>query len=91
MFTIPSLVARTPKMRNLSQQNTIGAYTFHLSYNKNGKMKSLTSTLIPYYIPSKETYITLKPLVITSDKKVKEIKPKKDNLTLKLDLSLIHI
>lgn len=85
MFTIPSLVARTPKMRNLSQQNTIGAYTFDLSYNKNGKMKSLTSTLIPYYIPSKETYITLKPLVITSDKKVKEIKPKKDNLTLKLD------
>lgn len=40
-------------------------------------MKSLTSTLIPYYIPSKETYITLKPLIITSDKKLKKLNLKR--------------
>lgn len=85
MFAIPSVVARTPKMRNLSQQNTIGAYVFDISYTKNGKLKSMKSTLIPYYVPSKENYITIKPLIISDSKDNVKVKPVKDNMTSMLD------
>ena len=62
IFAIPSVVERTPKMRATSQQNTIGYYQFEISYNKTGKLKQMTSILSPYYVPNKESYLTIKPL-----------------------------
>ena len=64
IFTIPSVVGRTPKMKNLSQQNTMGSYEFQIEYTKTGKLKRLSSFLSPYYIPSKENYLTIKPLYL---------------------------
>ena len=65
IFTIPSVVARTPKMRSKSQQNTMGSYEFGLTFNKTGKIKRSTSSLSPYYVPSSENYLTVKPLDIS--------------------------
>lgn len=65
IFAIPSVVSRTPKMRSKSQQNTMGSYEFGLTFNKTGKIKRLTSSLSPYYVPSSENYLTVKPLDIS--------------------------
>ena len=65
MFTIPSVVERTPKMRAKSQQNIMGSYQLDLTFDKLGNMKRLVSNLSPYYIPSKENYLTTKPLILT--------------------------
>ena len=67
IFTIPSVVERTPKMRSSSQQNVIGSYEFEISYDKLGNLKRLVPRLSPYYIPSKENYLTIKPLELTKD------------------------
>ena len=67
IFTIPSVVERTPKMAATSQQNTMGSYEFEITYNKTGKLKRLVSTLSPYYVPSKENYLTVKPLNVKRD------------------------
>ena len=79
IFAIPSVVERTPKMRSTSQQNTIGTYVFDISYTKNGKLKRLTPTLYPYYIPSKENYFSIKPLNTERTKVI--VKPKTTDLT----------
>ncbi len=65
IFTIPSVVSRTPKMRSKSQQNTMGSYKFGISFNKTGKLKRITSFFSPYYVPSSENYLTVKPLNIS--------------------------
>lgn len=62
IFTIPSCVDRTPKMKALSQQNVIGSYEFDIEYDKTGKLKRVVPLLSPYYLPSKENYLTIKPL-----------------------------
>ena len=73
IFTIPSVVARTPKMASVSQQNTMGSYEFEIEYKKTGKLKRLVSRLSPYYVPSKETYLTLSPLIISDSQDKEEI------------------
>lgn len=65
IFTIPSVVSRTAKMRSKSQQNTMGSYEFGLTFGKTGKLKRLTSFFSPYYVPSAENYLTVKPLDIS--------------------------
>lgn len=65
IFAIPSVVSRTPKMRSKSQQNTMGSYEFGLSFGKTGKLKRITSFFSPYYVPSNENYLTVKPLDIS--------------------------
>lgn len=65
IFTIPSVVSRTAKMRSKSQQNTMGSYEFGLTFGKTGKIKRLTSFFSPYYVPSTENYLTVKPLDIS--------------------------
>ena len=67
IFTIPSVVERTPKMIAKSQQNTMGSYEFNIEFDKTDKMKRLVPLLSPYYIPSKENYLTTKPLILTKD------------------------
>lgn len=62
IFTIPSVVERTPKMRATSQQNTIGSYVMDITYTKTGQLKRITPTLYPYYIPSKINPFEIKPL-----------------------------
>ena len=67
IFAIPSLVERTPKMKAASQQNVMGNYEFEITYDKLGKLKRLVPLISPYYIPSKENYLTIKPLELTKD------------------------
>ena len=67
IFAIPSCVDRTPKMRAASQQNMMGSYEFELSFDKTGKLKRIVPQLSPYYVPSKESYLTVAPLDLTYD------------------------
>lgn len=67
IFTIPSVVARTPKMKAASQQNMMGSYEFEITCDKLGKLKRLVPRLSPYYSPSKENYLTIKPLDLVKD------------------------
>lgn len=67
IIAVPSLVDRTPKMRAASQSNTMGSYEIELEYNKTGKLKRMVSTLSPYYLPSNDNYLKIKPLDITND------------------------
>ena len=90
VVTIPALVARTPKMRGLSQQNIMGSYEFDISFDKLGKMKRLVPQLSPYYLPSKENYLTVRPLDLTRDEENqfvdhKRVVVEKNELLAKLD------
>ena len=67
IFAIPSVTDRTPKMKSTSQQNVMGSYEFNVEFNKTGKLGKVTSILSPYYVPSKENYLKLKPLIITGN------------------------
>lgn len=67
IFSIPSVVDRTPKMNYYNKMNTMGTLTFDLTYDKTGKLKSLVPTMIPYMAPSKENYTTIKPLVLNKN------------------------
>ena len=67
MFAIPSLVERTPKMKAASQQNEMGSYEIEITYDKLGKLKRAVPELSPYYLPSKENYLTIKPLELVKD------------------------
>lgn len=66
IFAIPSVTDRTPKMKANSQQNVMASYEFNIEFNKTGKLNKVTSILSPYYVPSKENYLKLKPLIIDS-------------------------
>ena len=72
IFTIPSVVDRTPKMKASSQQNIMGSYEFELTFDKTGKLKRLVPQLSPYYVPSKENYLTVTPLVLEKDEEEDE-------------------
>ena len=65
ILAIPSLVERTPKMKAASQQNIMGSYEIEITYDKLGKLKRMVPVLSPYYVPSKENYLTIKPLELT--------------------------
>ena len=80
VFTIPSLVERTPRMRDSSQQNVMGFYEFEITFDKLGKMKRLVPTLTPYYTPSKENYLTVRPLELTRDDDFNLIDHKKSHV-----------
>lgn len=67
IFAIPSVVERTPKMKAASQQNMMGAYEFEITFDKLGKLKRIVPQLSPYYVPSKENYLTIRPLELTKD------------------------
>lgn len=67
IFAIPSVVERMPKMRDKSQQNTIGALLLDIHYTKTGKLKRLVPTISPYYVPSHENYLTVKKLNMVRD------------------------
>ena len=73
IFTVPSVVERTPKMIAKSQQNTMGSYEFNIEFDKLGNIRRLVPLLSPYYVPSKENYLTTKPLILTKDDEDKYI------------------
>lgn len=77
IFTIPSCVDRTPKMKVVSQQNMMGSYEFSLSFDKTGKLKRLVPQLSPYYLPSKENYLTITPLDLTKDEEDEFVRRKR--------------
>ena len=61
IFSIPSVVSRTPRMINDSQSNTIGAYTFEIEYTKNGRLKRIIPT-VSTYEPVNTRYFDFKKL-----------------------------
>ena len=61
IFSIPSVVSRTPRMINDSQSSTIGAYTFEIEYTKNGKLKRIVPT-VSTYEPVNTRYFDFKKL-----------------------------
>ena len=65
IFSIPSVVDRTPKMNYDNKMNTMGTLIFDLEYDKLGKLKNLVPTMIPYKEPSRENYTKIKPLNLT--------------------------
>ena len=67
IYSVPSVVDRTPKMASDNQMNTIGCLQFELEYNKNGKIKRLVPLISPYYDPSKKSYLEVKKLNIKLD------------------------
>ncbi len=67
IFSVPSVVDRTPKMASDNQMNTMGALEFEIEYNKTGKLKRLVPLIIPYYEPSKKSYLQVKKLNIKLD------------------------
>ena len=67
VFVVPSVVERTPKMKAASQQNIMGSYEFDITFDRLGKLKRIVPQLSPYYVPSKENYLTIKPLELTKD------------------------
>ena len=67
IFSIPSVVDRTPKMASDNQMNTIGVLQFGLEYMKNGKLKRLVPLISPYYDPSKKSYLEIKKFNIKLD------------------------
>lgn len=64
IFSIPSVVDRTPKMASDNQMNTMGALEFEITYTKNGKLKRLIPKIMPYYDPSKQSYLQTNKLNI---------------------------
>ena len=80
VFTIPSMVERTPRMRDSSQQNVMGYYEFDITFDKLGKMRRLVPTLTPYYTPSTENYLTVRPLELTRDDEFNLIDHKKTHV-----------
>lgn len=67
IFSVPSVVERTPEMVDSNQQNTIGALLLDIHYAKTGKLKRLVPTFSPYYVPSKNNYLTVKKLNMEKD------------------------
>ncbi len=55
IFSVPSVVDRTPKMISENKSNTIGTFVLEIEYTKSGKLKKLTP-IISTYLPLKETY-----------------------------------
>lgn len=64
IFSIPSVVDRTPKMASDNQMNTMGALQFEIEYYKNGRLKHLVPLIMPYYDRSKKSYFEVKKLNI---------------------------
>ena len=67
IFAIPSVVDRTPKMADDNKMNTMGACVYNIEYTKTGKLKRLVPLIMPYYNPSKESYLNVKKLNIKKD------------------------
>ena len=61
IFSIPSVVSRTPRMINDNQSSTIGAYTFEIEFTKNGKLKRIVPT-VSTYEPVNTRYFDFKKL-----------------------------
>ena len=67
IFSVPSVVERTPLMKANRQQNTIGATIVDVSYTKTGKLKRLLPEVMPYYKPIKDNYLTTKKLNVSKN------------------------
>ena len=67
IFAIPSVAERTPKMKDDYEQNVVGSLTLDVTYTKTGKLKRLVPEFSPYYVPSKENYLTTPKLIMKKD------------------------
>lgn len=67
IFAVPSVAERTPKMKDDYEQNVVSSLMLDISYTKTGKLKRLVPEFSPYYVPSKENYLTTPKLIMKKD------------------------
>lgn len=78
IFSIPSCVSRTPRMINDNQSNTIGAYIFEISYDKNGKLKKIVP-IVSNYEPVNTRYFDFERLNLIKNENGELIQDSKKN------------
>ena len=77
IFSIPSVVSRTPRMINDNQISTIGAYIFEIEFLKNGRLKRIVPT-VSTYDPVETRYFDFKKLNLIKNEN-NELVPSIDN------------
>lgn len=73
IFSIPSVVNRTPKMVDDNIMNTMGALEFEIEYDKKGKLRHLVPFVMPYHDPINKDYFQIKKLNLKMDEDKKYI------------------
>ncbi len=66
IFSIPSVVDRTPKMINENKSNTIGTFMFEITYTKGGKLRRILP-LISTYTPIHDDYVAIEKSPLESE------------------------
>lgn len=61
-FSIPGLVATTPRMKDGGIQNTTGAWFLNINLTPKGKLQNIEPIFIPYYVTDKNDYMKAKVL-----------------------------
>ncbi|MDD2203466.1 MAG: metallophosphoesterase family protein [Bacilli bacterium] len=61
-FSVPGLVATTPRMMDEGIQNTTGAWFLNIFLNSKGELDKVLPRFIPYYVTDKNDYIKAKVL-----------------------------
>lgn len=94
IFSIPSVVSRTPRMINDNQSSTIGAYTFEIEFTKNGKLKRIVPT-VSTYEPVDTRYFDFKKLNLVKNEDGElvakdETRKNSDYATLRRLYNLMH-
>ncbi len=63
-YSVPSLVATTPEMKDRGDQNTIGAWFLDIDLDNKNNIKKIRPLFIPYYETISEDYKNVRRLVL---------------------------
>ena len=74
-ISVPSVCATTKEMNEKRYSNTIGAWYITIRTNSKGKLESFNAICSPYYVTSKNDYLSSKSLVI--EKKTEKVLTRK--------------
>jgi predicted phosphodiesterase len=61
-FSVPGLVATTPRMKDEGIQNTTGAWFLNIYFTPKGELDKVVPKFIPYYVTDKNDYLKAKVL-----------------------------
>jgi hypothetical protein len=61
-FSVPGLVATTPKMKDEGIQNTTGAWILNIHLTPKGGLEKIEPEFIPFYVTDKNDYMKAKVL-----------------------------
>ena len=73
-ISVPSVVATTKEMLEKRYSNTIGAWYVTIKTNSKGQLESVRAISSPYYVTTKDDYLTAKVLKDSSAKKLVKTK-----------------